>query len=378
MENSKREPKYIQIRSDTGHLRGGHAAGLGRVRGGHAAGLGHVRGGRLAARGGGLLVDEVEVTPQGARHAGPELAAQTHVQDGVDAAVEVGQAAGQRVRHVDAGPVRRGARHIGDRQFQDVQRQPTEEEAGGHGHDHLQGALGPRGSGQRVRLPVHQHVATQDGQEGQREAGHEPEAHHDLGLELGPARQALLLLAAPTDVALPGVHHVRHGGDQRQEPRPRARPRRQPRPPVVLAPDGPGDQHQAVQADEHQQQHAAVHGEVEEALEEGAGDGAEVPVVVVGQRHHEDGEEEAAQEVGQGEVEEPDRGDGAVHAARRHPHHQRVAGDAQHEDQGVEEQVGDLDGLDLHLAWKDVVVVVVRGRCGLSHGLGGMGLGFGD
>lgn len=89
----------------------------------------------------GFLIDELEVAAKGSFHAGPEFTAQTHVENGVDAAVKICQAESQRVCNIDVGPMQGASRGHSDQTLQDVQWQPAEEETGGYRNDDLQGAL---------------------------------------------------------------------------------------------------------------------------------------------------------------------------------------------------------------------------------------------
>lgn len=117
--------------------------------------------------------------------------------------------------------------------------------------------------------------------------------------------------------------------------------------PAVLTPDGFFNKHQAIQADQNKLQDAAVHHQVEQAFEQRAGQRTEVPVVVMGERDHEQREGEAAQKVSQSQVEEPDGGDRAGHAEPRHPHHHSITRDSQEDHEAVEDQGYYLDGLNL-------------------------------
>lgn len=298
----------------------------------------------------GLLADEGQHGSQRSAHAVLEAAAQAHIEQRVEAAVEVGQAQRQRVAQVERRPVGRMARCDQVEEVHDVQRQPAQEEAQNHARDHPQRLVGAgSAAGQltptRRRLAVHNPVADGDDQEGKQEAHQEAVDGDKPGAEWRVHRHALPLDLARFDLL--GVDELGDAAEHSQAPDQEAAQGALPRAALVLAPDGPADQQPAVHADEHQLQDAAEHQQVEKALDQRAGQRPKVPVVVVGQRHHEQGQRQAAEQVGQGQVQEPDGRDGTLHAEAGHPDHHGIPGNAQQDHQSVEEQRGDLQGLDL-------------------------------
>lgn len=294
-----------------------------------------------------LLADEVEEVAQGAVHAVLEAPAQAGVEQRVQAAVEVGQTQGQDLGDVDRRGV--GGPTWGHQleEVHDVQREEAEKEARHHGNDDPECFLGAMAVRRGARLGplVHHPVADHDHQEGEEESqqkaggGDGPPAQHRVDGHTLP-------------LVLPGFNFLGEdelgdASEQSQDPDGEAAPGSQPGPAVVLAPDGFADHQPAVDADQNQLQDAAVHHQVEQAFHQRARQGAKVPLVVMGQRHHEQREGEAAQEVRQGQVQEPHRGHVPGHAEARHPDHHRVPGDTQQHHQGVEAEGHDLDGLDL-------------------------------
>jgi len=89
----------------------------------------------------GFLIEPLEVVAKGSIHAGLEVTAQTHVENGVDATVKICQAESQRECNVNVGPMQGVSRGHSEQTIHNVQWQPAEEKTGGYGDDDLQGAL---------------------------------------------------------------------------------------------------------------------------------------------------------------------------------------------------------------------------------------------
>ncbi|KAF3848222.1 hypothetical protein F7725_021250 [Dissostichus mawsoni] len=294
-----------------------------------------------------LLADEVQHVAQRAVHAVFEPPTQTHVEQRVEAAVEVSQAQRKHLRQVQLGTVRGVTRGQQHHEVHDVQRQPAQEEAQHHHNDDPQRPLGPGPTPRdpALRPAVNHQVTGHDHQEGEQESNQEAVGDDKPGAEVRVHRDALSLLLTRLDLL--GVDKLGDAADQRQNPHSHTAQSSLFGTPFVLTPHGPADQHPAVHTDQNQLQDAAVHHQVKQAFHQRAGQGSEVPVVVVGQRHHEQRQREAAQEVRQRQVEEPEGGDGVRHAEARHPDHHSVPGDPQQDHQAVENQRRDLDGLHL-------------------------------
>lgn len=129
-----------------------------------------------------------------------------------------------------------------------------------------------------------------------------------------------------------------NASNQGQPPDNKAAPRSVLGSAVVLTPDGFADHQPAINADQNQLQDAAVHHQVEQAFDHDARRRAEMPVVIIGQRDHEQREGEAAQEVSQRQVEEPDGGDATWHTEACHPNHHGVPRNPHHHHQCIEEE----------------------------------------
>jgi len=170
------------------------------------------------------------------------------------------------------------------------------------------------------------------------------------------------------DVETGGAEDEGGEGEERgQEPGSRASPPGQAQGPVVLAPHRAHHQGAPVGADDHQEEDAGKHVEDGEGGQQLAGEATQRPVVVTGQRQGQEGQGQAAEEVGHGEVEEPD----AVHRAPQletgHPDDSSVAQNAQEEDDGVERQDGTVAVRDF-IAIK-IIHGVVTIQAGVIEGI---------
>lgn len=214
-----------------------------------------------------FLADEVQDVAQGAVHAVLEALAQTHIQQGVEAAVEIGQAQRHDVGQVKSGTVRGMPRGDQYEEVHDVQREPAQEEAEHHSHDDPQCALGPGATPSQppLRPAVHHQMAHQDHQEREDEPHEEAEGSDRPDAVFGVGHHTLSLVQACVD--LRSVNKLGDAADQGQDPHSGASKGSHARSPVVLTPDGSVDQHQAVHADQNQLQDAAVHHQVEEAFD---------------------------------------------------------------------------------------------------------------
>lgn len=104
--------------------------------------------------------------------------------------------------------------------------------------------------------------------------------------------------------------------------------------PVILAPDGFGHQEAPVNADGGEEEDAGKHVENDGRGENLAEEPAEGPALAEGQLSDGEGQGEAADEVGDRQVQEPDRVDRSLHLQDDRPDDQEVSREAQEEGDG--------------------------------------------